>query len=143
MLIPERKRLQSLNTWQRLLLGPLWQSNQISMASPKGKCRAKAVGLYIGTDLPDVNYVSLMLQVRRCSYKLFLIYKLDAFDGQKRLFGGVNSLQEFSTQKMNIYTIQSEERHPKDYFWTNISHQESLFKESYSICLFFHQKSCN
>ena len=54
------------------------------------------------------------------------------------LLGGVSSLAELSTRKINVCITQGEEKHSKDYFQANISHQEGLFKKSYSICLFFY-----
>ena len=36
-----------------------------------------------------------------------------------------------------------EEKHIKDYFQINISHQECLFKIPYLICRISHQEGCN
>ena len=56
----------------------------------------------------------------------------------KGLFGGISSSTEFSIQEINIGTAQGEKKHPKNYFRTNINHQEGLLKKSYSICLVCH-----
>ena len=82
-----------------------------------------------------MDYVGLMLRVKRCSCKLFLTHQLDASGSREGFLGGVSSPPEFPTSEINICTTQGEERHPKDYFWTNISHQEGLFKESYPVVL--------
>ena len=65
------------------------------------------------------------------------------FGSWKGLFGSVNPPPEFPTQKINICTTWVEEKHPKEYFRTNISLQESFFKESYLICLVHYWKDCN
>ena len=62
---------------------------------------------------------------------------------RKDFLNCVTPLLKFPNQKIDIYFTQNEEKYLKDYFRTNISHQEGLFKESYSICFFFYQKSCN
>ena len=47
-------------------------------------------------------------------------------------FLDINSVEH---EAINVCTAQDEEKHPKDYFRTNISHQECLFKEFYAIGL--------
>ena len=49
------------------------------------------------------------------------------------LLGGVSPPPELPIQEIKVRTAQGEEKHPKDYFQTNINHQEGLFKESYPV----------
>ena len=62
---------------------------------------------------------------------------------RKGLFGDISSLPEVPNWKIDVCIAQGEERHPKDYFRTDISYQEGLFKESYSICLVHHWEGCD
>ena len=78
-------------------------------------------------------YKGLTLRVKYCSCKLFLTHYLDVSGSWKGLLGDISPLPELPIQEINVRTTQGEERHPRDYFRTNISHQEGLFKESYSI----------
>ena len=55
------------------------------------------------------------------------------FGSLEGLFGGVSLSLELPIQEINVRTTQGEEKHPKNYFRTNTSHQESLFKESYPV----------
>ena len=59
------------------------------------------------------------------------------------LFGSVISPLELLTSKINVRTAQGKQKHCKEYFWTNISHQEGLFKEFYSICFVHHWEGYN
>ena len=61
-------------------------------------------------------------------------------DSRKGLLGEVGFPPELLTWKINICPAQGKKRHFKDYYRTNISHQEDLFKKSYSICLVYHWK---
>ena len=65
------------------------------------------------------------------------------FGSWEGLFGGVSSLPKLPTWKINVCTAQSEEKHPKDYFQANISHQEGFLKESYLIYLIYHYEGCD
>ena len=75
-----------------------------------------------GTEGCDMNYVSLMFRIECCSCKLFLTNKFNASGSREGLLGSVSSLPKVSTWKIDICITQGEERHPKDYFWTDISH---------------------
>ena len=44
-------------------------------------------------------------------------------------------LGKLPSQKINIRTTQGEKKYSKNYFQTNISHQEGLFKKSYPLIL--------
>ena len=81
-----------------------------------------------GTDWHDMNYVGLILRIKYYNRKLFFTYWFDASGSQKGLFGSVSSPIEFSTQQIDICIAQSEQRNHKDYFRTNNSKQEDLFK---------------
>ena len=59
------------------------------------------------------------------------------------LLDGVSFASELPSWKINVCTAQGKEKHPKDYFRTNISHQKGLFKESYSISLIFYLEGCD
>ena len=52
------------------------------------------------------------------------------FGSWKGLFSGLSSPSEVLIQEINVSTALGKEMHSKDYFQTNISHQERLFKES-------------
>ena len=76
-----------------------------------------------------------MFRVKGCSCKLFLPNQFDALGSWKGFLGGISLPPELSSQEINVCTAQDEERHSKEFFRTNISHQECLFKESYVIGL--------
>ena len=76
-----------------------------------------------------------MFRVRGCSCKLFFPNQFDALVSWEGFLGGISPPPELLSQEINVCTAQGEERHPKDYFRTNISHQEWLFKEFYAIGL--------
>lgn len=50
----------------------------------------------------------------------------------------ISPLPEHRIQEINVYISQGEENYSDNYFPTNISDQESLFKKSYLISLVYH-----
>ena len=62
------------------------------------------------------------------------------FGSWKDFFDSIKPSTEFPTEEINVCTTQGKEKHPKDYFWTNIGHQKDLLKECYSIHRLFWSK---
>ena len=58
---------------------------------------------------------------------------------RKSFLSGINLQPGLPIHEINIRIVQGEKKHSKDYFRTNISHQEALFKEFHSIRLISHK----
>lgn len=76
-----------------------------------------------------------MFYIKYCSFKLFFSNWLDALGSWESFLSSISLLLELLSQEIKVYATQGKEKYSKNYFQTNISYQEYLFKEFYAIDL--------
>lgn len=93
--------------------------------------------------LDEVSRVTIFrILIYYCFSKFFFIDKLNFLSGWWGLGSCVTSLDKLFLCKPNICTGENKERHPQDYFHTDIGQQKCLFKELNSTQLILEQEAC-
>ena len=76
-----------------------------------------------------MHHESLVFLVQCRNRKLLFTNDLYPSGRRQRFGGAISSLDKLLLCKLYVYIVESEEKHPQDYFHSGVGHQKDLLEE--------------